>query len=232
MDKGYFITGTDTDVGKTFVAAELLRALGEAGLRTSGFKPVASGSAWVDGRLCNQDALALMAESSVKIPYELVNPYCFEPAIAPHIAAKRVDTAIDFSVISAHFERHLAVSDVVVVEAAGGWKVPLNDAKGVDDLAYTLGLPVILVVGLKLGCINHALLSEQAILDQGCHLAGWVGNSLSERFEAKSDNIKTLKQRMKSPCLGVLEYQVNGEHVGIESRRNMSGVLDCLGVFR
>ncbi|MBQ0723936.1 MAG: dethiobiotin synthase [Cycloclasticus sp.] len=232
MDKGYFITGTDTDVGKTFVAAELLKALRDAGLRASGFKPVASGGVWVDGQLCNQDALTLMAESSVQLPYELVNPYCFEPAIAPHIAAKYTDTIIDFSIIRSRLDSHLAVSDVVVVEAAGGWKVPLNDTSGVDDLAYESGLPVILVVGLKLGCINHALLSEQAILDKGCQLAGWVGNSLSEGFEAKNDNIKTLKQRMKSPCLGVLEYQVNGEHVDVESRRNMSAVLDYLGIFR
>ena len=231
MDKGYFITGTDTDVGKTFVAVELLRALREAGLRATGFKPVASGSAWVDGQLRNQDALSLMAESTACLPYEVVNPYCFEPAIAPHIAAKRANTSVDFSLIRSHLDNHLAVSDVVVLEAAGGWKAPLNDTMGVDDLAYTSGLPVILVVGLKLGCINHALLSEQAILEKGCRLAGWVGNSLNEGFEAKNDNIKTLKQRMKSPCLGVLEYRVKGKQVGIETRRNMSTLLDCLGAF-
>lgn len=232
MDKGFFITGTDTDVGKTFVAAHLIRALREAGLLVSGFKPVASGSEWIDSQLRNQDALSLMAESSVCLPYEVVNPYCFEPAIAPHIAAQRAGKVIDLSVIKYHLDAHLAVSDVVVVEAAGGWKVPLNETMGVDDLAYESGLAVILVVGLKLGCINHALLSEQAILDKGCRLAGWVANGLSEKFDASDDNIDTLKKTMKSPCLGVFEYQRKGQKFSIESRRNMTGLLDCLGVFR
>tara|TARA_R110002074_G_scaffold145034_1_gene293160 strand:- start:32868 stop:33566 length:699 start_codon:yes stop_codon:yes gene_type:complete len=232
MANSFFITGTDTNVGKTYLAAGLIKAYRQRGFRVSGFKPVASGAERLNGHLANQDALSLMAEASVSLPYEAVNPYCFEPAIAPHIAAKQAKVNIDMALIKSSYERHLARSEVVIVEGAGGWKVPLGKNLGFDDVAHSLNIPIILVVGVKLGCINHALLSEEAIINKGCRLAGWVGNNIDPDFNELDENMKSLKEGMTSPCLGLLKYQEDKSQECESSQINMLSMLDYLADFR
>jgi dethiobiotin synthetase len=232
MTRSFFITGTDTDVGKTHVAAELIKGFRERGFQVSGFKPVAAGAEWLDGEWKNQDALDLMNEASVRYQYNEVNPYCFEPAMAPHIAAKQVSVEMEFSVVESVYTRHEVRSDVVIIEGAGGWKVPFNNQTGFDDLVVAMNVPVVLVVGLKLGCINHALLTEEAILNKGCRLVGWVGNDVDGDFQDISENIETLKDRMQSPYIGCFEYQVNKGKKSEYGQRNIESLLDYLTDFR
>lgn len=228
MVDGFFITGTDTDVGKTYVATQIIKAFREQGHLVSGYKPVASGGVWVNGRLENDDAKRMIREANVTLPYETVNPYCFEPAIAPHLAAKRAAVNIEISRIQSIYEAHTNCSDVVIVEGAGGWKVPLNDDLGFDDVALTLGLPIILVVGLKLGCINHALLSEAAILSKGCRIVGWIGNQVEAEFSEAKENMGTLKEQMDSPCIGYFKHRLaNSDGSGVDGV-NRAKLLECL----
>ena len=203
---GVFIAGTDTGVGKTFFSCALLHALRDEGLRALGMKPVASGCERTPQGLRNEDALALIAASDPQPNYAMCNPYAFEPAIAPHLAAVDANIDIDFSRIeSAH--AHLAArADCVVVEGVGGWRVPLSDSLEAADIPRRLNLPVILVVGLRLGCINHARLSARAILDDGCELLGWIGNAIDPAMERRQDNIKTLRRLLPAPFLGVLAH--------------------------
>lgn len=232
MLKSFFITGTDTDVGKTYVAAELIKGFRERQFKVSGFKPVAAGAQWLDEQLKNDDALDLMRESSPGFTYGGVNPYCFEPAIAPHLAANQAGVVIETSIIQSIYAKHMAQSDVVIIEGAGGWKVPLDNDTGFDDLALALDAPVILVVGLKLGCINHALLTEEAILNKGCKIAGWIGNDPSGDFVEIDENIKTLKRQMKSKFMGAFECQPNKKQKRLMYRRNIESLLDYLINFR
>ena len=208
MVKGFFITGTDTEVGKTHVSTQLIKGFSERAVTVSGYKPVASGAELVKGRWVNEDALSLMHYASVQMPYGTVNPYCFEPAIAPHLAAKRAGIEIELDTIKSNFLKHVEHADVVIVEGAGGWKVPLGDDLGFEEVPKELALPVVLVVGLKLGCINHALLTEQAILSSGCQLVGWVANCIDSEFEEIEENILTLKNKMRFPCIGILQHHV------------------------
>lgn len=196
-----FVTGTDTEVGKTRISVGLIELLQNRGLKAAGMKPIASGCDWLDGQWQNEDALALMAQSDVSLPYATVNPYAFQPAIAPHIAAARVGTEVSLSVIRQQFEAIKQQADAVVVEGAGGWLVPLNGTDTMADLATELDLPVVLVVAIRLGCINHALLTVESIQQKGLKLAGWVANHLSEQTES-ADIMATLKQRIDAPCLG------------------------------
>lgn len=208
MAQGYFITGTDTDVGKTYVAQCLIKAFREQNYLTAGFKPVASGGRCSEGRLQNEDAELLMQQSNVEMPYELVNPYCFKPAIAPHIAAKKQDCTVSLGVIKSAYQQIAKQSDMVIVEGAGGWCVPLSESLSFNDIPAELGLPVILVVGLKLGCINHALLTQVAILQTGCKFAGWVGNEVKSDFEEKQENINCLKKKLHAPFLGAINFDI------------------------
>jgi dethiobiotin synthetase len=203
IPKHVFVTGTDTEVGKTRISVGLMALLRQQGLSVAGMKPVASGCDWIDGQWQNEDALAMIAQSNVSLPYSLINPYAFEPAIAPHIAAGRVNTEVSISDIKQQFEGIKAESDAVVVEGAGGWLVPLNQSETMADLAVALDLPVVLVVAVKLGCINHALLSIESIQQRGIRIAGWVANHLDEQSES-ADIIETLKQHISAPCLGVV----------------------------
>ncbi len=203
---GFFITGTDTNVGKTHVARQIIRLFSGKGFKVSAYKPVASDAYCLNDSLVNQDALSLMAESSVVLPYNDVNPYCFEPAIAPHIAANDAQVEIKLSTIETCFKVHQSIAEWVVVEGAGGWKVPLSDKLGFDDVAQALDLPIVLVVGLRLGCINHALLTEEAILSKGCNIVGWVANNVEPDFDRRDENMQALRRRMKTPCLAVLEH--------------------------
>ncbi len=206
MSRGLFITGTDTGCGKTFVARALLRHLRVQGVHAVGFKPVAAGAAWNDGVLQNDDALALIAASGSDLPYAAVNPYCFESPVAPHLAAEAQGIEIAASRILAGLDALRATHDFVVVEGAGGWRVPLSPSLDIAGLARMLDLPVLLVVGLRLGCLNHALLSEQAIRDSGVRLAGWVGSQVEPGMALLNENVATLVDRLATPCLGVLTH--------------------------
>ncbi|WP_438969928.1 dethiobiotin synthase [Methylophaga sp.] len=207
-----FVTGTDTEVGKTRISVGLIRLLQQQGLKTAGMKPIASGCEKRDGIWKNEDALAMIEQSDVKLPYTMVNPYAFEPAIAPHIAAAKAEVNICLNTIKKSYQQIDQQADAVVVEGAGGWLVPLNDDFTMADLAQKLDLPVVLVVAIKLGCINHALLSAQAIQQKGLKLAGWVANHLSDEAESEAI-IETLKQRIDAPCIGVVPYLTQQESV-------------------
>lgn len=202
--RGYFVTGTDTGVGKTRVAVALIHALRARGLRVVGMKPVAAGHA--PGEL-NEDVGALMQAANVSADLRDVNPYAFEPAIAPHIAAAQAGVRVDLDAIRAAYARLAAQADVVVVEGAGGWRVPLNDDKDMADLAQALDLSVVLVVGLRLGCLSHALLTAESIVRRGVRWVGWVGNALDPDMLCQADNIESLRKHLPVPCLGIHSYQ-------------------------
>lgn len=205
--RGAFVTGTDTGVGKTLVAVAMLRALARAGLKTVGMKPVASGAVTTSEGLRNDDALQLQAAATVAQPYELVNPYAFAPPIAPHLAAADAGVVIALPRILESFRQLCAGADAVIVEGVGGWQVPLADGLGVPELARASGLPVILVVGLRLGCLNHALLSARAIRADGLRLAGWVANGIDSGFERRSGNIATLQRSLNAPLLADIPWR-------------------------
>ncbi len=196
---GFFITGTDTGVGKTVVAAALARALARSGRRVGVMKPVASGAEQTAEGMRSADALALIAAANVPAPYEWVNPYCFLPAISPHIAARECGVAIDLAHIRARFDALAGHADCVVVEGAGGWLAPVTDSAAMADLALALRLPVILVVGLRLGCLNHALLTHESIGAKGASFAGWVANGIDPAMERRSENLATLVHRLGEP---------------------------------
>ncbi len=203
MAAAFFVTGTDTEVGKTTIAAGLLHAARRAGLSTAAAKPVASGCEMTAGGLRNSDALALLAECTLPMRYEQVNPFAFEPAIAPHLAAHEAGVELSAERLAEPVRRMLALqADFSLVEGAGGWRVPLAGRENLSDLALLLGLPVILVVGVRLGCINHALLSAEAIERDGLRLAGWVANIVDPATSRLDENLATLGERLVAPCLG------------------------------
>lgn len=205
-----FVTGTDTDVGKTRISVALIELLQKQGKRVAAMKPVASGcDLTVDG-LRNDDALQLSQQANVDLPYERLNPYAFAPAIAPHIAAEQVDMAIDLAVIKQNFDLIQQQSDAVVVEGAGGWLVPLNQTETIADLAIQLNLPVVLVVDIRLGCINHALLTIKAIELTGLTLQGWVANNFGQNPQS-IEIVETLTQRIWAPCLGYVPVLASTE---------------------
>lgn len=208
----YFVTGTDTGVGKTRVSTALIHALRQAGhARVVGMKPVAAGCDWVDGvqghpgQWLNEDVAALREASSLHVPSSFDNPYALPAAVSPHIAARLADTEIDLDHIEANFHALQQHADAVVVEGAGGFIVPLCDKPGVfltsADLAQRLWLPVILVVGLRLGCLNHALLTQEAILSRGLTLVGWVANSVDPAMPEQAANLATLQAHLQAPML-------------------------------
>ncbi len=207
MSKRFFIAGTDTEVGKTAVATGLLAAANQKGLRTLALKPVAAGAEQSDGGLRNEDALALQAEASVKLSYEQINPVVFEPPIAPHIAARHAGRRLTVSQLAGYCRGSLMTAhDFAIVEGAGGWRVPLSGRETLAGLAVELQLPVILVVGMKLGCLNHALLSAEAIRHDGLSIAGWVANRLDPSMSAFEENLETLHGLLPGPCLGVIPF--------------------------
>ena len=203
---GYFVTGTDTGVGKTLVAAALIHALKKEGWRVAGMKPVASGCRNTALGLRNEDAEILMAASAELQDYALVNPYAFAPAIAPHLAANEAGQKIELERILDSFEAISGSSDLVVVEGVGGWRVPLGRVITTEHMAKAFDLPVILVVGIRLGCLNHALLTVDAIERAGLRLAGWVANQVTQDMERTAENIETLQQRIEAPRLGKIPF--------------------------
>jgi dethiobiotin synthetase len=200
MSHAYFLTGTDTEVGKTLIAAALLRAAAAQGLRALGMKPVAAGGA--------EDVDALVAAGNVQAPREAVNPYLLREPLSPHLAARRDGVGIDLERIARCFNELRGRADFLVVEGAGGFRVPLSDTHDGADLAARLGLPVILVVGLRLGCLNHALLTAEAIRTRGLHLAGWVANQVDPAMTCVEENVDTLRAWLAAPLLGFVPHQV------------------------
>ena len=195
----YFITGTCTSIGKTFVASKLLRAADKKGFSTVGLKPIASGAE--NG--INDDALVLLESSNIPLTLNDINPQCFELPIAPHIAAAQQHLTLDAKQIVESIEPVLTLNaDVCLIEGAGGWAVPINDQQTWSDVVRLLDVPVIMVVGMRLGCINHALLTERAILDDGVVCHGWIANRIDKTMLCYEENLATLKQRMSSNFLG------------------------------
>jgi dethiobiotin synthetase len=202
--KGVFVTGTDTDVGKTLFCAALLLHLGAAGVRAAACKPVAAGCRREGGRLVNEDAELLARVAPVHALLETVNPVALEPAIAPHIAAAEAGIRLDARELARACRAAGANADVLVVEGAGGWRVPIGETGSMADIAAGLGFPVVLVVGLRLGCLNHALLSAAAIAADGMQLAGWIANPLAPEMPRLEENIATLGRRLDAPLLARL----------------------------
>jgi dethiobiotin synthetase len=204
--RGVLVTGTDTGVGKTLVACALLHGFAARRLRAIGMKPVAAGCEERAGVLVNDDVEALVAASSVAAPEELVNPYRFRPAIAPHLAAAQAGTRISLERIGDAYARLCQSADRVVVEGAGGLLVPLGNDHDFRDLAEQLGLPVILVVGMRLGCLNHALLTAAALRARHLSLAGWVANCVDPAMSELGGNLQTLRERLPAPLLAILPH--------------------------
>jgi dethiobiotin synthetase len=203
---GFFVTGTDTGVGKTLVACSLLRAFANRGLRAVGMKPVASGAVPRAAGLVHDDVERLVAAGNVAAPREHVNPYCFTPPIAPHLAASAVGMRIDLDHIGRCFDALAAAADVVVVEGVGGFRVPLGPGADTAQLAARLALPVVLVVGMRLGCLNHALLTADAIAGRGLALAGWVANHIDPGMAAADENVRALEALIDAPLLARIAF--------------------------
>lgn len=204
---GIFVTGTDTEVGKSHISAALLYRAAQAGLRAAGYKPVASGMREREGRLANDDVVLLHQHSSIALTEQEVGPCQFQTACAPHVAAQLERRSIEFEALVAGAQQLRQRTDWLVVEGAGGWRIPLNERQDSADLAAAIGLPVVLVVGLQLGCINHALLSVQAIEAKGLRVAGWVGNSARGTMPLLSQTVDTLTHWLPGiACLGVVPH--------------------------
>lgn len=206
MAGGVFVTGTDTEIGKTLFAQALVWRWRQDGRRVGVMKPVASGCRATGAGLRNSDAERLLAASNVDTSYHTVNPYAFLPAVAPHLAAAQAGVRIECGRIRACFNELAAASDYVVVEGVGGWQVPLGPDATVADVALSLGLPVVMVVGIRLGCLNHALLTAAAINDAGAQLAGWVANHIDPQTELAMENVDALRARLKAPLWGVIPH--------------------------
>lgn len=210
----FFVTGTDTEIGKTFIAAALLEGARARGLRCAAVKPVAAGCESREGRLVNEDALALLAASDAPFDYDTVNPVALEPAIAPHVAAARADVRLRVDDLAEHCRGALGLReasgagrfDFAVIEGAGGWLVPLNDTETLADLCVAVGARPVLVVGMRLGCLNHALLTAREIERSGLGLAGWVANDPGPRMPVFEENLATLEARLPAPHLGTVPY--------------------------
>lgn len=222
---GFFVTGTDTGVGKTLVACALLRAFARRNLTVVGMKPVAAGAQSDGGKLINDDVVALSRASTVAAPPDAVNPYCFAPPIAPHIAAAEAGVAIEIERLHNAYARLASLADCVIVEGAGGFRVPLGPATDTADLAARLGVPVLLVVGIRLGCINHALLTADAISAAGLTFAGWVANHIDEHMMRADDNVETLQRRLRAPLLARIPYSAEPDASGSADRIDIERLL-------
>lgn len=208
MSRGWFVTATDTGAGKTRVSVLLLRALAAHGLRVAGMKPVASGCRETAEGLRSDDAEALLAAANVRTDYVDVNPYAFTAVISPDLAARAQGVTIDMAAITHRYRQLIARADAVVVEGIGGWLVPINRSQTMADVVRALDLPVLLVVNLRLGAINHALLTQAAIAASGCRLAGWVGNAVTP--DIPPGYTDALRERLLAPCMGVIPHGVEG----------------------
>jgi dethiobiotin synthetase len=205
-NSGFFIAGTDTGVGKTRVAVALVHALTRVGLSVAAMKPIAAGAESTAEGPRNDDALELMRAASTPAPYSDVNPYCLAAPVSPHLAAAEAGVHIEIGVIVRRFIALAARADCVIVEGAGGWLAPISSEETMADVARALELPVILVVGLRLGCLNHALLTAEAVRAAGLPLAAWVGNAIEPHFDRAADNIATLASRLAMQPLALIPH--------------------------
>lgn len=220
--QGVFVTGTDTEIGKTRIALGLIAAAAGAGLRVAGMKPVATGCVRSRAGLRNEDALRLQAASLAELRYEDVNPYAFEPAVSPHIAAAEAGAIIRADQVRAAAGRISTVADLLVVEGVGGWEAPLAPNLAVSDLAVSLGYAVVLVVGLRLGCLSHAVLTADAIRRRRMVILGWVANQVDPHMDRGAENIGYLRERLAAPLLGTVPYmaQPDPERVATHLRQH------------
>ena len=224
--KNFFITGTDTDAGKTFITCALIEAFATLGLRATPMKPIAAGVININGININPDVAALREVSESKAALRDSNPYCFTEAIAPHLAAQHENVLIEMHVIRAAFERLKADADTVLVEGAGGFLVPLSASQSMAEIPAALSLGVILVVGMRLGVLNHALLTVEAIRVRGLTLAGWVANTpvVGEAMQAFDENLATLKRMIAAPLLGTVPFEAQSKGV-LEHARHAATYL-------
>ena len=204
MKAGFFISGTDTDVGKTWATIALMRYFKNKGYTVVGMKPVAAGCVWQDGQLKNEDAILMQKNASLALAYKEINPYAFELPVSPHLAAK--ENPVQLDVIAKTFHNLKDKADVILVEGAGGWLAPLNKECDIADLAIILQLPVIMVVAIRLGCINHARLTFNTIQTSGVQCAGWLAMCVNPEMSKQQENIATIKNKVSAPLLGVLPY--------------------------
>jgi len=223
MNPAYFLTGTDTEIGKTFITCALLQRARQLGLKAAGIKPIAAGTD-VTGK--NEDVENIRAASSVVLGEEIINPYCFKAAVAPHIAAAEEGIGIDFARIKSACSSAIQQADLLIVEGVGGFRVPLGSNQDSADLAVTLDLPVILVVGMRLGCINHALLTAEAIARRQLRIAGWVANRIDPKMPRFAENLATLKGLLNAPLLGTVPHAPPGGYAGAA---NFLSLPDDLG---
>lgn len=224
MNRGLFVTGIDTGVGKTVVAAALLHAYRASGRRAVGMKPVASGCTREAAGWRNEDALLLQAASDPRPDYELVNPYALPEPTAPQIAAKHAGVHVELQPMVSAYVALVAQSDIVVVEGVGGWLAPLADGLDQSDLARACDIEdVVLVVGLRLGCLNHARLSERAIATEGFRLAGWIGNAIDDRLDHADAYFETVRSALSVPCLGRLAYRPNADPADLARQLRLPG---------
>ena len=229
---GFFVTGTDTGVGKTVVACALLHAFAARGLRVAGMKPVAAGAEVHGNRLQNEDAEQLLAATNVAVPMQLLNPYCLVSPIAPHIAAERARVTIELDRIAQCYAGLAALADVVIVEGVGGFCVPLGPAIDTAQLAARLALPVVMVVGMRLGCLNHALLTAEAIGKRRLPLAGWIANHVDPHMEAAEENVRALEERLSAPLVSRVAYAPLAQPRSIASRLDLDRLRPGVGPQR
>lgn len=212
--RGVFVTGTDTGVGKTLACCAMLHALRASGVEAAPMKPIAAGARSIDGRLANDDTIALLRAASLPdARMGDVTPVVLREAIAPHIAAEREGREITLDPVIAAYRRWATGNAFLVVEGVGGFKVPLGRSLDTVDLARTFNLPIVLVVGLRLGCLNHALLTAGAIRHEGMRLAGWIGSSVDPAMPARDENVAALRKRLGAPCLGVIPHLTDPDPV-------------------
>jgi len=224
MKPGFFITGTDTGVGKTAVSLALLSLFSTQGYSVVGMKPVAAGCHWLEGELKNDDALLLQKYSSIQVDYKIINPYAFESPVSPHLANSGQPVQLDC--ITQSLAKLQAIADIVIVEGAGGWLAPLSNQLDIADLALALELPVILVVAIRLGCINQARLSVQAIQASGVQCAGWIAICIDPEMRRLTENIETITDKLDIPLLGVLPYTTKMDYSAWANLLNL-GKLYC-----
>lgn len=209
MKRAYFVTGTDTNVGKTWATLALMTHFKQQNVSVLGMKPVASGCEKIDGEWKNDDALAIQENGSFVVDYKIINPFAYEAPISPHLAGK--ENPANFDVIFENFQTLQNLADVVIVEGAGGWYAPLNETETIADLAKKLHLSIILVVSIKLGCINHALLTVEAIKNAGLNCVGWLAVCNDTKFDCVDLTIESLKERLEIPLLAIFPYSTEAE---------------------
>lgn len=211
----YFITGTDTDVGKTFITSLLMKFIKQHKHQVLGFKPIAAGAEYAFDELVNEDALTLLESGNVSVPYKLINPYIYEQPIAPHIAAKLSNEKISVSGLNSAYSKiskEIQKVGYLITEGAGGWALPINDEEYLYDWVKEKDMPVILVVGLKLGCLNHALLTQAHMKALGVNCIGWVANHIDPNMDVQQENVDALKQRLTMPLLAVAPFHNEDSH--------------------